>query len=170
MSDPAGYLVTFTCYGERLHGDTRGSVERVRHLGTPTKLVPDLARVERERRWLQGAPQTLDHRQRRVVAEAIQGVCDVKRWRLHALNVRSNHVHAVVSTHEAPEKVMTNFKLWSTRRLRENGLLDSTQKLWTRHGSTKYLLGEQDVIDAVCYVLDRQGRDLGGKRSTPLEE
>ena len=45
-------------------------------------------------------------------------------WRLHALTVRTNHVHAVVSADEAPEKVMTNFKIWATRRLREHELLD----------------------------------------------
>ncbi len=170
MSGPAGYFITFTCYGERLHGDPRGSVERVRHLGAPQELEPDPGRSERERQWLQGASQTLDERQRPIVAAAIQGVCDFKGWHLHALNVRTNHVHAVVSAWEGPEKVMTNFKIWSTRRLRENGLLDSEQKLWTRHGSTKHLLSEQDVIDAIAYVLDGQGRDLGGKRVPPSEE
>ena len=28
MSDPLAYFITFTCYGNWLHGDERGSVDR----------------------------------------------------------------------------------------------------------------------------------------------
>ena len=170
MEYPAGYLITFTTYGERLHGDHRGSVERIRHLGAPRELEPDPDRLAHETRWLRGPRQGLDYGRRAIIADAIAGVCEVKGWGLYAVNVRTNHVHVVVRAEETPEKVMNLFKIWASRRVREANLLEPDQKLWTRHGSTRYLRDEQDVVDAVSYVLEGQGKDLGGTRSRPIEE
>lgn len=94
----------------------------------------------------------------------------MKGWGLYAVNVGTNHVHVVVRAEETPEKVMNLFKIWASRRVREANLLEPDQKLWTRHGSTRYLRDEQDVVDAVSYVLEGQGKDLGGTRSRPIEE
>ena len=57
---------------------------------------------------------------------------------------------------------MNQLKSWATRRLRENGLADSDERIWTRHGSTQYLWTEQDLLDTATYVLEGQGGDLGG--------
>lgn len=54
-------------------------------------------------------------------------------------------------------------KSWATRYLRNEGLAGPEQRVWARHGSTRYLLSEQDILDASTYVLDGQGRDLGGR-------
>jgi hypothetical protein len=69
-------------------------------------------------------------------------------------------VHLVVSASQAPEQVMTTFKAWSTRRLREAGLAVEGARLWSRHGSTKYLWTTDDVVTAHSYVVDSQGVDL----------
>jgi REP element-mobilizing transposase RayT len=42
-------------------------------------------------------PVVLDSDQRVVVERAIKEVCQIKNFLLHAVNVRKNHVHAVVS-------------------------------------------------------------------------
>lgn len=98
--------------------------------------------------------------QREVVEAAIRDVCAHRGWTLHALNVRTNHVHLVVSAGVTPEHVMTSLKAWSTRRLREAGLVTEGIKPWSRHGSTRYLW-RGDQIEAACsYVLDAQGGDL----------
>jgi hypothetical protein len=57
---------------------------------------------------------------------------------------------------------MNQLKSWATRRLREEGLAESDERIWTRHGSTRYLWTEQDVLAAGAYVLEGQGDDLGG--------
>jgi hypothetical protein len=68
-----------------------------------------------------------------------------------------------VVTSEAPVlDVLTAFKAYGTRRLRLLGLVGAAEKVWARHGSTRFLRDEQDVIDAVSYVLEYQGDDLGG--------
>jgi hypothetical protein len=51
---------------------------------------------------------------------------------------------------------MTSFKAWSTRRLREAGLVRRDQKVWSRHGSTRYLWTELAIEEASCYTRDAQ--------------
>ena len=57
---------------------------------------------------------------------------------------------------------MNDFKAWSTRRLRDAGLLTRDTRVWTRHGSTPYLWSEADVEQASLYVVQGQGDDIGG--------
>jgi REP element-mobilizing transposase RayT len=99
---------------------------------------------------------------RTEVDQAIREACEHRGWRLEALNVRTNHVHVVVSAPVAPELTMTTMKAWATRRCREAGLLAPGRKLWTRHGSTRYLWTEQAIDDAAEYVAERQGPPLPG--------
>ncbi|MCC7365774.1 MAG: transposase [Dehalococcoidia bacterium] len=159
MNDPLAYLITFSCYGTWLHGDERGSFDRDnRTFGEPPVPV-DAARRDWERRQLRKTPWYLDKRQRDLVERTIAEVCDRREWYLSAVNARTNHVHAVVSGVQSPEAMMTAFKAWSTRVLREHGLATSTDRVWSRHGSTVYLWTEKSVADAVYYVVWRQDED-----------
>jgi REP element-mobilizing transposase RayT len=107
------------------------------------------------------APIELDEPSRRIVRETIVAHCRHRGWDLHALNVRTNHVHVVVAAGDlSPEVVMTQLKAWATRRLREAGCVSLRQRVWTHHGSTKYLWAESSAIAAVAYVLEGQGADL----------
>ncbi|MFN8618107.1 MAG: transposase [Dehalococcoidia bacterium] len=170
MSDPLAYFITFTSYGTRMHGGPDGSVERIRD-GTGTlELDADARRERHETSLLLSEPVTFDERQRAVVADAMHGVARHRAWQLWALNVRTNHVHVVVSAAAAPEQVMNTLKAWSTRRLREAGQDGGAPKLWTRHGSTRYLWSERDIEGAVQYVLEAQGGDLGGVRGSRAVE
>lgn len=90
------------------------------------------------------------------MASAIQGVCEHKGWTLHALNVRTNHLHTVVTASGPPEPVMNAFKAWATRRLREAGIASANQRVWSRHGSTVYLFRPENMAEKVRYVLDAQ--------------
>lgn len=168
ISSPAGYFITFTTYGERLHGDERGSVERLRAARAGIRdLPPDPDRQRRERHGLLSKPVSLDRERREAVADAVRGVCLHNEWHLHALNIRTNHVHIVVSGPGPPERMKNALKSWATRRLREAHLVGAQQKVWTRHGSTTYLWAERDILTAATYVLEGQGPDLGGVRWTP---
>jgi len=78
-----------------------------------------------------------------------------------ALSVRTNHVHVVVAGAEVtPDRMMGQFKSWATRRLREAGHASANARVWSHHGSTRYLWNEQSVRNAVEYVTDYQGADL----------
>ncbi|MFT3686956.1 MAG: transposase [Phycisphaerales bacterium] len=98
---------------------------------------------------------------RECVDSTIRSHCSFRGWALYALNVRSNHVHMVVRAAEQPETVMGQFKAWSSRRLREAGLIVPEKKLWTRHGSTLWLNRQEEVDEKVDYVVrlqDHPGR------------
>ena len=161
MSEPEAYLITFRCYGTWLHGDARGSVDRgPRGYGQPP-VPPNPLRESYARRRMRGPAQTLDSSQRSVVEGAIREVALVRGWHIVALAVRSNHVHVVVA---APgyraERVMNDFKAYSTRALRRARLLGVDERAWSRHGSTRMLWNEDDIRRACAYVAEGQGRPL----------
>lgn len=154
---PRAYFITFRCYGTWLHGDARGSADRSGSHQPGQPLIPGNRGLHRRRESaLAHTPTTLGTRQRAVVDEAIRGVCLHRDWELHALNVRRDHTHVVVSGQCRPEKMMTSFKAWSTRRLREAGLVLNERKVWSRHGSTRYLWNERAVEEACVYTLEAQ--------------
>jgi REP element-mobilizing transposase RayT len=61
-------------------------------------------------------PTILDKKERVCVLSAIKEVCDFRGYELLALNIRTNHLHAVVSANTKPEKIVNEFKAYSTRR------------------------------------------------------
>lgn len=157
---PQGYLITFRCYGTWLHGDGRGAMDRRHHTCPGDPLVPENARLWASRRAaLTQTPMQLDAAQRRLVAETIGAVCCYRNWQLHAAEVRTEHVHVVVRGDCRPEAIMTTLKAWCTRRLREAGLLATDSKVWSRHGSTRYLWSEQALEQACRYALEAQDID-----------
>src|SRR5438128_11461758 len=97
MSSPLAYFITFTCYGTWLHGDQPGSVDRGHHTpGTPV-LTPDPGRQARAQEQLSEPPYLLDPARRQVTLDAICDIARRKQWSLHAVHVRSNHVHVVLT-------------------------------------------------------------------------
>jgi REP element-mobilizing transposase RayT len=119
---------------------------------------PQLERSDLKQR--KHVPITLDARRRSVVQAAVRGVCEYRKYILRAINVRTNHVHTVVTAMQNPEPVLDSFKSYATRALRRNGLLSATVKPWARHGSTIYLWKERDVAKAIEYVLLGQRDEL----------
>ena len=157
---PLAYLITFRSYGTWLHGDERGSVDRFHNrFGTP--------RIPYNRNWkkynrltLRLSPVRLRSRQRKLVKEAIRETCKLRGWGFWATNVRTNHVHTVVSAPCKPERVLAAFKANATRKLREAGCWRSSRSPWVEKGSKRYLWTEPDVINAVAYVEYDQGEPL----------
>jgi len=157
-----GYLITWSTYGSFLHGDARGAVDRSGEHGPGRpRQQPDTGREHFERSELAGPAMVLDGPKREVVEQTIRAHAAYRAWSVLALHVRARHLHLVVRAGEAPEKVMGECKAWCTRRLREAGLVTPEQKVWARHGSTRYLFHEEEVRGAVRYVLDEQGQTLG---------
>ncbi|MGE3181234.1 MAG: alanine--tRNA ligase-related protein [Phycisphaerae bacterium] len=103
---------------------------------------------------------TFDAKQRDIVERTIHEVAAHRKWTIHALDVRSNHVHVVVSAPDGPEKVMTDFKAYCTRRLGEAKAITDDAKVWSRHGSTRYLWKPEDIAAACRYVTEAQGGEL----------
>jgi REP element-mobilizing transposase RayT len=91
------------------------------------------------------------------VKDAINEVCDYRAYDLKAINVRTNHAHAVVAAQSKPEPIVDAFKSYSTRKLRETGLLAANVRPWARGRSRRYLWKPQHVSRAIDYVLYGQG-------------
>ena len=169
MSSPASVFITFTTYGARMHGDERGSVKRGRKGISSHIISPDAVRSARARALMAGPAFELDDVQRATVSETIQQVCEFKGWILHAINVRTNHVHFLVSAEAAPKTVMNACKAWATRRMRQAELISDDTRVWTRHGSTRFVTTESSFRRVAEYIIDGQGADLGGLGLGPLE-
>jgi REP element-mobilizing transposase RayT len=159
-SSPVGYLITFRCYGTWLHGDERSSVDRHHRIyGTPG-VQPSTLRQKHDRQLLKQPPVTLNSRQRPVVESAIRETCAIRNWQLWTVNVRTNHVHAVISASKKPDAVLNALKANATRAMREAGLWTSELSPWEFRGSKKYLWSEEQLADAVAYVEFDQGPPL----------
>ena len=87
---------------------------------------------------------------------AILETCAFRGWDLLAVNVRTNHVHAVVAGGQPPERILAALKSWATRALIGKGLVISGRRIWARHGSTRYLFKGGDVERAIEYVNNWQ--------------
>lgn len=158
--EPLAYFITFTTYGTWLHGRDPGSVDRKHNVpGTPW-LAPNARLMTAREQAMKQEPYELDGPRRIVVLKTVLEVCHHRKWMLHAVHVRTNHVHLVVTAPTKPEKVMSDIKAWSSRRLREATNEPADRDRWTQHGSTRYLNDEDSVLRAVAYVLDEQGTPM----------
>jgi REP element-mobilizing transposase RayT len=158
---PLAYLITFRSYGTWLHGDIRGSVNRSKNVyGTP-RAGHEPARKDYVRALLNRKPVLLNAQMRHSVAKAIRETCENRGWSCMAINVRTNHIHTVVSTGKLNSKsVLTAFKANATRMMREDGCWASVETPWVEKGSRRYLWNEDSVARAIHYVLFGQGDDL----------
>ena len=94
------YHITWTCYGQWLHGDARGYVDD-RHrtpgepyaYGHPDYYNTDFNRMKEEPCWL-------GDEQRLRAEAAIEEACSFRGWNLMAVNVQPDHVHVAVEARE----------------------------------------------------------------------
>jgi len=158
---PLGYLITFRCYGTWLHGDERGSIDRFHNRYKSPYLPRSDRRKEIGTGQLKSEPVNLSAAQRRSVDSAIREVCEHRRWFLHTLNVRTNHLHAVVSIGKIkPERALNAFKAYATRRMRRDGNWEYEHTPWADRGSKIHLWNEKSLALAIDYVVNGQGGDL----------
>ena len=119
---PLAYFISFRTYGTWLHGDKRGSIDRF-HNAYRSPYIPqnEQWRKHNEQR-LKAKPLVLKAKQRRSIKAAIRETCKIRKWSLLAINVRTNHVHSVVSANRKAGLVLNAFKANATRQLRDDRL------------------------------------------------
>ena len=93
---PLAHLITFRCYGTWLHGDKRGSIDRFHNRYKSPYIEPNQRWHRHNTQALEGQLVILHLLQRKSVERAIRATCQFRKWHLHALNARTNHVHVVV--------------------------------------------------------------------------
>jgi len=157
---PLAYFISFRSYGTWLHGDTRGSIDRFHNRYGDPYLPPNETWHRHNRKQLKTAPFFLGARERASVEKVIRETCRIRKWDLHAFNVRTNHVHTVVTSNRKPGLVLNAFKANATRQLREDQLWAHEFSPWADKGSKIRLWNERSVANAIDYVLFGQGNDL----------
>jgi REP element-mobilizing transposase RayT len=122
---PIAYLITFRCYGTWLHGDERGSINRFNNKYQSPYLEANQIWENQNKAKLKSEAISLNSFQRKIVEETIREVCEFRDWVLHAINVRTNHFHTVVSTgNPSADSALNAFKSYSTKKLKENDCWD----------------------------------------------
>ncbi|MBX3474032.1 MAG: transposase [Planctomycetes bacterium] len=156
-----GFFITFTTYGTWLHGDERGSWDRNAKALREYFVAPDPRLVESMRLRMNHPAITLDGPMRKCVREGVHDHCLFKQWQLHALAVRSNHVHVVLTPgNRTAQQAMVALKARATVLLRGAKLLGEDRPVWTERGSKIPLNTRESFDGAVHYVLHEQGPDL----------
>ena len=153
MGGVLAYFLTWTTYGTWLPGDKRGWVHHSDGAWHVPFRVPNSRLAGAAARKAKN-PVRFSSIQRRIAEETIRESCEVKGWILHTLNVRSNHVHVVLTAGDvSPEKVMIHLKAYASRRL--NAQAGGRRRWWTRHGSTRYIKTSHSLAKAVEYVKNQ---------------
>lgn len=151
-SEPLAYFITFTTYGTWLHGDERGFVIE----GTPGIQRSNPALLKESQEKMTQPPMTLSPEMRQCVERAIREYAAEKQWTVLALNVRYNHVHLVIrAVNFTPEQVMKGVKTRATTNLKVMQFADRERKIWSHHGSTKYVFDEDYLQNAVRYTEEQ---------------
>ncbi len=154
---PLAYFITFTTYGTRLPGDEKGWCKRGSRIIEP----PDPALNESARLAMTEEPVVLTQAQRDLIDAVIVKHCEIRQWILHARNVRTNHVHIVVSAPLEGSEVRGQFKAWCSRRLSEQAGLkgkgSNGQRRWfTERGDIEWIDDEEHLEGAIRYVDELQ--------------
>ena len=160
-SFPLAYLITFRTYGTWLHGDERGSIDRYHNRFRGARVTANPGILRQHETKLKSEPVLLNSRQRPIVEASIREVCKFRQWRIQAVNIRTNHIHVVVSIGEiGPDKAVKDFKAYATRALKAAGHWQFDHSPWAEGSSKKYLWKESSVANACEYVVNGQGIDL----------
>ena len=157
---PVAYLLTFSTYGTHLPGSGKGWVDAQRSVPGSPMLTHNRRREEYWRSHLKETPFLLDSIAREIALQVITEVCSHRGWDMHAIHIRTTHVHAVLSSNVAPERMLSDCKAYATRALRSQ--IDGIQRrrYLAHHGSTRYLWNETSLNAAIQYVLEEQGEKM----------
>jgi REP element-mobilizing transposase RayT len=153
---PIAYFITWTTYGTWLHGDQRGSFDAEGNYIPPDSNLKAAA----ESAMTEGAVVLTDE-QRRILDARLVELCRLGNWQLHARNVRTCHVHAVVSAALDGKVLRARLKAGCAMSLSEHaGLLsngkDGAKKWFTQKGNIEEIWTEKHLLESIHYVSECQ--------------
>lgn len=157
---PIAYFITFSTYGCHLPGDANGWVHPARNIrGAPREIAsPSLVEAITKNGF---TPYLLaSETQRSLVLESLLRTCQVRSWDAVAIHVRTNHVHCLLKASGPPEPIMTSLKAHATRRLKKYHELNHLAvpvKVWSLHGSTRYVWKVEEIETVTHYIYHEQG-------------
>ena len=144
MAKTIGYMITWTTYGTWLQGDNRGYVKN----GEIYPANPSLEKSNRQK--LIKNPIKLSKNHRETVKQAIYEKANRINQEIHALAVRSNHIHIVVDYIQMPiGLVVMGYKNCAQYALRQAGV---TGRVWTKGFDKRYCFDQQSLKKKIDYV------------------
>ena len=156
--DVLAFHLVWATYGTWLPGDARGWIIRK----TTGIQPPDPTRERQAGERMAEDAVVLCAEQRATVEHTIRR-CEIRGWTLHAVNVRSNHVHVVVTADRSASDVMDQLKAWCSRKLSDAAGLHTPvakkagRKRWFSEGGDKETIDTDEYLaNAIQYVLDGQ--------------
>ena len=149
--EPLAYFITWTTYGTWIPGDERGWNRK-----GLAEIQAGNSRLERSaRRKMSETSFVMNDRYREIVEQTIHRHCEIRKWYLHAVNPRTNHVHVVVTAPGYdPKTVREQFQAWCTRKLKES--VCDRKHFWTEGGSGRFVNTEEELARVIQYVLEAQ--------------
>ena len=158
MGDANKYFITWTTYGTWLPGDRRGWRRWKAGEQQPRPILETWCRDR-----MKEALVMLSDVQREKVEQICRQHADIRGWKLHAVDARSNHVHLAVTTDASPGKTRDQFKANATRVLRQPPEAITNEKVWTRGGDVEIVDDEEGLQQVVLYITAAQKRMDRGK-------
>src|SRR5262249_56314738 len=150
---------TWPASGTWLPGDARGWIAS----GLLGVQAPDPRREDQARASMAETEVRLSAEQRQVVTQTIHDHCRIRGWQLHAVNVRSNHVHVVVTCACPGEQARDQLKQWTARRLSDHAGLTAPvahkagRRRWgTEGGDAVPIDDERHFTNPAPYVGNQQ--------------
>ncbi len=169
FNEPMTLFITWTTYGSWLPGDFRGWTKWKKGERPTQPILEHWCR-----RRMKEKAVFLSSKQREAVEAVIREHAEYRNWRLHAVSVRSNHVHVAVTVvpktgnhdnrmADGIKRVRDQFKANATRVLRQGENPVKNEKVWTKGGDIQFVDSDDDLEQVVIYITEAQDRMDRGK-------
>ncbi len=154
------FHVTVLCYGQRLPGDERGTVDRHHNeYGTPYVPGNPVRHAQMQQR-LSEPPYWLDIDRAKVVVESIKETCLRFQWKLWMAHARTTHFHTALTANAPPRRVREQLKARATRGLRRAGFDLERRRRWVEGGSVRHVFDETHLMNVMVYGARKQGEPM----------
>ena len=157
---PPAYFITFTTYGNWMHGDARESIDPKHNQFLTPRIKQNKNLQNNMREKMRGQIIILNELQRETVLKSIIHASNHYHWRLYAAHVRTNHIHILINAMEKPDRVTTKIKSFATRFLKTHHPEIPIQKLWARGKSARYVWDLAFLSIVHNYIIEEQGKKM----------
>jgi REP element-mobilizing transposase RayT len=144
--------ITWGTYGTRLHGDSRGTVDRNDNQYQSPILGYDKLRWEKEKARLKFPPVIFSIQQRIRVESLVPAICKRGLWTYHACAAGPDHIHVVLSAIHPPQTIRRLMKRWLGEELSTTNPLPENATWWAECGSIRSLDSLRYFNSAMNYV------------------
>ena len=153
-STPIAHHITWGTYGTRLHGDSRGTVDRDHNEYGEPVIGFDQHRWYRETRELKHPVVRFEQTEMKLVESLVPSICERGGWELHACAGGPDHVHVLLDARNKADakSVRRMLKRWLGQALCEQNPRPDGASWWAECGSAKYVFERDYFFAALEYV------------------